>query len=77
MTQIEKIFQELANTVIQQAFYDIKHQENKRISPETEVKSAIEFLDNSEDLEFYADLAGIRNDLTNSGFLKPIGVKRC
>lgn len=72
MTIIESKWQELANAVIQQAIYDVKYQGNKKRSPDSEVKTAVRFLNNSRELEFYADIAGKRNDLVNAGYLKPM-----
>lgn len=69
MTLIERQWKTLAIAVIEQAFYDINHKENKRLAPEHDVESAVLFLDNSEELEFYADISGKRNDLVRSGYL--------
>ena len=70
MTIIERRWQELASAVIARAIYDVKCQGNRRLSPPSAAKSAKAFLDNSPELEFYADMAGKRNEMINAGFLK-------
>lgn len=68
MTAIENQYKVLAAAVIDRAIKDLSLPKIGH----REVYSAKFFLSNSPELEMYADIAGVREDLEKCGYLRPI-----
>jgi hypothetical protein len=67
---ISKQYQELARAIIHQAVMDAQEDRIGRMVSKNDHLNAIEFLANSAELEYLADLAECIPDMERAGYLK-------
>ena len=76
MTMIEKQYKKLAIAILEQAIYDATQSKCGKMLPRKQKADALEFLDNSLLLGFYADIADVRGEMEKAGYIKKDLIKQ-
>lgn len=70
MEMVDRRYKILALAVINQAVYDYTTEYNKNRVGDKDKKTAKRFLNNSQELEFFADIGDCRDNMIKLGFLR-------